>query len=99
MGWAGLPGTCVPIAVPGGPFSINASPNILFRSATRFTAYLLPATLSPNCNPGTATVPFVIEHNAISTATYSRLPQYSTISFGGLEWYRKDAAVPVYPGP
>src|SRR5437868_11197443 len=42
MGWAGLPGTCVPIAVPGGPFSINASPNILFRSATRFTAYLLP---------------------------------------------------------
>ena len=99
LGWAGLPSTCSPVPVQSGQFSINASPNIVFRSATRFTAYLVPATLSPNCGSGTATVPFLIQHNALATVTYPRLPQYSTLSFAGLDWYVKDAPVQVYPGP
>ncbi|HLK70264.1 MAG TPA: BACON domain-containing carbohydrate-binding protein [Bryobacteraceae bacterium] len=100
MGWAGLPGTCSPVSVQGGQFSVNVTPNVLFRAATRFTAYLVPSSLAGSCSgTGTSTVPFVIQHNAIATATYPRLPGYSTISFAGLNWYVKDAPVQVYPGP
>src|ERR1019366_4939391 len=99
LGWYGLPSTCSPVPVQNGQFSINAAPNVIFRSATRFTAFLVPATLSPNCGSGTSTVPFLIQHNALATVTYPRLPQYSTISFSGLDWYMKDAPAQVYPGP
>src|SRR4051794_17347359 len=99
LGWLGLPGTCNPVAVQSGHFLVNASSNIVFRSATRFAAYVVPATLVPICGTATATVPFVIQHNAVASVTYPRLPRYSTISFAGLEWYVKDAPVQVYPGP
>lgn len=98
-GWSGLPGTCSPVTLQAGQFSINAAPSILFQYATRFTAYLVPATLSPQCGAISATVPFIITHNALSSASVPRLPQYSTLSFGGLDWYVKDAPVQVYPGP
>jgi uncharacterized protein (TIGR03437 family) len=57
------------------------------------------ASLNPQCNTGTATVPFVFQLNALASATIPRLAQYPTISFGGLEWYVKQAPVQVYPGP
>jgi len=99
LGWSGLPGTCSPVTLQSGQFSVNATPAIIFRDATRFTAYLVPATLSPQCDTGTATIPFIITHNAESSASVPRLPQYSTLSFGGLDWYVKDAPIQVYPGP
>src|SRR5438128_911531 len=43
LGWSGLPQNCSPVPVQStGQFSVNAAPNIAFRSATRFTAYLMP---------------------------------------------------------
>lgn len=99
LGWVGVPSNCVPATVQSGQFSVSTSSDITLRSATRFTAYLLPASLTPQCNTGTATTPFIIQHNAIASASLPRLPQFSTISFGGLDWYVKDAPVQVYPGP
>jgi len=99
-GWSGLPAACSPVTLQtSGQFSVAATPSILLRYATRFTAYLVPTTLSPQCGSVTATVPFIITHNAINSASIPRLPQYSTLTFGGLEWYVKDAPVQVYPGP
>jgi hypothetical protein len=99
MGWMGLPGLCAPMTVPNGRFSTNAAPNVILRQATRFSVYLVPATLHPSCAANSASIPFIIQHNAIASATYPRLPRYSTITFGGLEWYIKDAPIQVYPGP
>jgi uncharacterized protein (TIGR03437 family) len=98
-GWYGLPSNCTPVSVPGGQFSSNAAPAAIFHAATRFTAYLMPASLSPQCDTGTATVPFEFEHDAVSSATIPRIPLYRMVSFGGLNWYVKDAPVQVYPGP
>jgi uncharacterized protein (TIGR03437 family) len=99
IGWFSLP-DCNPIQVQGtGKFSVNAAPSIMDRYATRFSAYLVPASLAVPCSNQTATIPFVIEHNALSRASLPRLSQYQTISFGGLEWFVKTAPVQVYPGP
>ena len=98
-GWYGLPSNCTPVSVSGGQFSTNAAPTVIFHLATRFTAYLMPANLSPQCGTGTATVPFEFQLDAISSATIPRIALYQTVSFGGLNWYVKDAPVQVYPGP
>jgi hypothetical protein len=98
LGWSGLPSSCSPVPLQSGQFSVNTAASVVFRSATRFTAYLTPANLPVSCS-GTATTPFVIQHNAVATATYPRLPQFSTIQFAGFDWYVKDAPVQVYPGP
>ncbi len=98
-GWYGVPG-CGPVSTQnGGQFSINATPNLINRYATRFSAFLVPSNLVTPCVMGPASIPFLIVNNAISSATYPRVPQYQTISFGGLDWYVKTAPVQVYPGP
>jgi len=99
LGWYGLPTTCSAVSLQSGQFSVSATPALIFSYATRFSAYLVPATLAPQCDTSTATVPFIIQHNALSLATIPRLPQYSTLSFGGMDWYVKDDPVQVYPGP
>jgi Putative binding domain, N-terminal len=99
LGWFAVPG-CGPVVVPNtGLFSINTAPNLINRYATRFNLYLLPSSLVIPCVQGAPTIPFVIEHNALTYITFPRSPQYRTISFGGLEWYVKAAPVQVYPGP
>jgi len=101
MGWYSIAGPCsqFPIYAQAGQFTINATPGILFRYATRFSAYVLPASISLGCGNSGATVPFIIQHDAIASVTYARIPQYSTINFAGLDWYVKDAPLPVFPGP
>jgi hypothetical protein len=99
VGWVGLPQDCSPVPAPAGQFSVNATPSIILRPATRYSAYLVPATLAAPCSTPTPSIPFVVQHNAMAEATLVRLPQYSTISFGGLEWYVKDAPLQVSPGP
>ena len=100
LGWYGLPGNCQPLFLQNGQFSVNATPNLTTRSATRFSAYLIPASLMPPCDgAATATIPFLIQHNALASATYPRLAQYSTLTFGGLDWYVKEAPAQVFPGP
>jgi uncharacterized protein (TIGR03437 family) len=100
MGWIGLPGSCAVVPVQRGTFDVSATPLLVLRNATRFSAYMVPLTLPVSCvGVGTGTIPFVIEHNAVASVTVPRLPRYSTISFAGMQWYVKDAPVPVYPGP
>jgi len=98
LGWQGLPNPCSSLPVQGGQFSVSTSSNPVLHSATRISAYLLPANVPVNCS-GTSTIPFVIQHNALVTITYPRVPQFSTVTFAGLDWYVKDAPVQVYPGP
>ena len=99
LGWYSI-SSCGPVAVDStGKFSTNATTSIMGRYATRFTAYLLPATLSIPCVQGGAAIPFVIQLNALSIATIPRLPQYGTLSFGGLTWFVKAAPQQIYPGP
>ncbi|MBZ5725271.1 MAG: hypothetical protein LAP87_09765 [Acidobacteriia bacterium] len=99
LGWIAAP-SCAPVQIQGtGQFSVDLSPSITNRYATRFSAYLVPSSLAVPCVQQAAIIPFIIEHNAISRASLPRLPQYQTISFGGLEWYTKTAPVQVYPGP
>ena len=98
LGWQGLASACSPLPVQGSQFSASTTTNVVLRAATRFSAYLVPANVPISCS-GTATVPFAIQHNALATATYPRLPQLSKISFAGLDWYVKDAPIQVYPGP
>jgi hypothetical protein len=98
-GWYQL-GGCSSITIQStGEFSVNATPGIMGKYATRFSAYLLPPTLPIPCVQTAATIPFVIQHNALSVSTIPRIPQYSTLSFGGLQWFVKTAPVQVYPGP
>jgi uncharacterized protein (TIGR03437 family) len=99
VGWVYLPQGCGPVPMQGGQFSVNAAPSIIQRYATRYSAYLVPATLMIPCNNPTPSIDFGIQRNAVASATIMRLPQYSTISFGGLEWFVKDAPVQVSPGP
>jgi hypothetical protein len=99
LGWYEMPG-CATIPIQSdGSFSANVTPQIYDRAATRFSAYLVPSSLSIPCVQAEASVPFIIQLNALSVSTVPRLPQYSTISFGGLTWYVKTAPIPVYPGP
>ena len=98
VGWTGLPSLCSPVPIQQGRFSIGAAPNLIQRNATRFSAYLTPAVQCNGYNP-VETVPFIVEHNAVASVTIPRLSQYSTISFAGMQWFVKDAPVPVSPGP
>ncbi|MBZ5603777.1 MAG: hypothetical protein LAO79_15865 [Acidobacteriia bacterium] len=98
-GWYQL-GACNAIDIQStGQFTVNATPGIMGRYATRFSAYLVPASLPVPCVQAAATIPFVYQQNAISMATVPRVPQYSTLTFGGLTWFVKTAPVQVYPGP
>ena len=99
LGWFQMSG-CGPISIPGtGQFSINAAPNLIDRYATRYSAYLVPSSLSVPCSQELASVPFIVTHNALASTTLPRLPQDPTLSFGGLTWNIKSPPVQVYPGP
>jgi uncharacterized protein (TIGR03437 family) len=99
QGWYQL-GGCNSIPIQStGQFSVNATPGIMGRYATRFSAYLIPPTLPVPCVQAGATIPFVIQQNALSLSTIPRIPQYSTLTFGGLQWFVKTAPVQVYAGP
>ena len=99
VGWYSI-SSCGPVTVDStGKFSTSATTSIMGRYATRFSAYLLPATLSVPCVQGGGAIPFVIQLNALSVATIPRLPQYGTITFGGLTWFVKTAPQQIYPGP
>jgi PASTA domain len=99
IGWYPKP-TCSAIPIHfDGSFSADVAPYIIDRAATRFSAYLLPLSLSVPCSgQESANVPFIVQLNALSMATIPRLPLYNTISFGGLTWYVKTAPTPVYGG-
>jgi hypothetical protein len=98
LGWYQM--SCGGIAVDGtGQFSLNATPNLIDRTATRYSAYLVPASLNPGCQGEAPAIPFLLTHNAVASATIPRLPQDPVISFGGLNWHVKSPPVPVYPGP
>ena len=99
VGWTGLPDLCSPLTNTSGQFAVNATPNVIYRAATRYSAYLTPTSVVPNCTTGSSTIPFAIQRNAVASVTYARIPQYQTLTFGGLEWYIKDAPVQVSPGP
>lgn len=99
VGWVSVPG-CGATQIQGtGQFSVNATPNLINRSATRISAYLLPslAANSVPCVGGSPSIPFFVVSNALSVATYPRLPAYHTVSFGGLDWNVKEAPVQVSP--
>jgi len=99
VGWYSI-SSCSAVTVDStGQFSTSATSGIMGRYATRFTAYLVPATLPVPCVQASATIPFIFQQNALSVSTVPRLPQYSTFSFGGLTWFVKTAPIPVYPGP
>jgi uncharacterized protein (TIGR03437 family) len=99
LGWYQM-SNCGPIPIAGtGQFSINATPNLIDRNATRYSAYLVPSSLSVPCSLETASVPFLITRNAVASATLPRLPQEPTLSFGGFTWAVKSPPVQVYPGP
>jgi uncharacterized protein (TIGR03437 family) len=99
LGWFELSGCgAVPIKSTGD-FVVDAAPGIMGRYATRFSAYLVPSTLSIPCVQSAANIPFLLQQNSLSSFTVPRLAQYPTISFGGLTWFVKTAPVPVYAGP
>lgn len=60
VGWMFLSQSCSPIAVAGGQFEVNAAPLIIQRYATRYSAYLVPATLTIPCNNPTPSIDFGI---------------------------------------
>jgi hypothetical protein len=92
--------SCARVSIAGtGQFSINATPNLIDRNATRYSAYLVPSSLSIPCLQEAASIPFLVTHNAVASITLPRLPQEPTLSFGGLTWNIKSPSVQVYPGP
>lgn len=73
-GWYAVPG-CGPVSVQStGQFSINATPQLINRYATRLSAYLVPSSLAVPCVSGQGTIPFVIVNNAIGSVSYPRVP-------------------------
>ncbi len=97
-GWVSIPG-CGPTPIQSsGQFTANAAPNLLIRNATRFSAFLVPASLgNVPCLGGAPTIPFLITHNALTSVSYPRLAGYKTVSFAGLDWFVKTAPVGVSP--
>lgn len=99
LGWFQMSG-CSPVSISGtGQFSINATPSLIDRNATRYSAYVVPSSLPVPCSQEVASIPFLVTHNAVASTTLPRLPQDSTLSFGGLTWNIKSPPVQVYPGP
>lgn len=99
LGWYQM-SNCSPVSISGtGQFSINATPNLIDRNATRYSAYLVPSSLSIPCSQEAASVPFLVTHNALASTTLPRLPLDPTLSFGGLTWSIKSPPIQVYPGP
>ena len=97
VGWYSVSG-CGPIQIQStGSFTVSVTGGIMGRYATRFSAYLVPSSLSVPCAQATATIPFIYQQNALSVATIPRIPQYSTLNFGGLTWFIKTAPVQVSP--
>ncbi|HWE49739.1 MAG TPA: BACON domain-containing carbohydrate-binding protein [Bryobacteraceae bacterium] len=99
VGWGSISGCGTTSVQSTGQFSVNATPELLNRNATRISAYLVPSSLTGTipCVGGAASIPFVIAHNALSFVSYPRIPAYSTLSFGGLDWFIKSAPVEVSP--
>jgi hypothetical protein len=99
LGWYSV-SNCGPIQIQStGQFTVSATGSIMGRYATRFSAYLVPNSLPVPCVQAGATIPFIYQQNALSVATLPRIPQYSTLTFGGLTWFVKTAPIQVYPGP
>jgi hypothetical protein len=91
--------TCQPVPIAGnGSFRISFG-EALERFATRYSAYLVPASISPECSSRVVAVPFSVIRNAIASVTIPRLVQQRTLSFSGMEWYVKSPPLRVYPGP
>lgn len=97
VGWYSV-SSCGPIQIQStGSFTVSVTGGIMGRYATRFSAYLVPSSLSVPCAQGASTIPFIYQQNAVSVATIPRIPQYSTITFGGLTWFVKAAPMQVSP--
>jgi uncharacterized protein (TIGR03437 family) len=99
VGLTGLPGDCLIAPVQNGQFSVDAAPQVILRNATRFMAYLVPSTAWFSCDGNPLVQLSWVQRNAAVSASLPRLPQYSTLSFAGMQWLVKEAPVPVYPGP
>jgi hypothetical protein len=88
-GWFSI-SSCGPIQIQStGQFTVSATSGIMGRYATRFSAYLVPNSLSVPCVQSAATIPFIYQQNALSISTVPRIPQYGTLTFGGLTWFIK----------
>ena len=99
IGWYPTP-NCGWVPISGsGEFSIDGEASIMDRYATRFAAYLVPASLPVPCLQPVEFIPLLIERNALDYTAVPRIAQYKTIAFSGLEWYVKTAPVRVSPGP
>src|SRR5277367_6363954 len=65
VGWYSI-SSCGAVAVDStGQFSASDS-GIMGRYATRYTAYLVPASLSVPCVQGSSAIPFIYQYNALS---------------------------------
>jgi len=97
FGWV-MPSNCSPASLTSdGSFSIYPSDQ-MYRYATRFTAYVLPASgPRPTCQQGRAAIPQEYSANAINSQTVPRLAKYQTLTFGGLQWFVKEAPLRVWP--
>ena len=101
LGWYAKP-NCSAVPIQGtGEFSVVLDANLIDRNATRYSAYLLPASVGIPCVDSAEALPFAVTRADVRLATASvpRLPGYKTITFSGLDWYVKSAPVKVYPGP
>lgn len=103
IGWSD-PSNCTPILLnANGEFQVNLdyvapfNNPLMFRKATRINAYAISSY--SQCIQASEAIPFFLDRNAVSKTSVPRLPQYSTISFAGLDWYVKDAPNKVFPGP
>lgn len=99
LGWYAKP-NCSPIAVqPDGAWTAFTS-GAGDSYATRFVAYLVPATFTPICVLGPAEIPAAIEQAALAKASrYRPNPRPVTLRFSGLDWIVKAPPARVFPGP
>lgn len=96
VGWT-LPSCQALTVTSNGAFSVPLA-SALERYATRFSVYLVPATVRPTCG-NAAAIPPEVERAAIASATLPRLPVLKTLRFSGLDWFIKAPPAKVGPGP
>ena len=98
LGWAVLPNCSGLNPDSNGQFSISTGLATVVPHSTRFSAYLVPYSIAAlPCTEGSPSIPLVVTQNAFASVTYPRLPQYQTLSFGGLQWFIKSAPAQVWP--
>src|SRR5216683_734102 len=103
-GWSDPTNCGLPIIVgANGAFQVNLdyiapyNNPLMFRYWTRINAYV--TTTFTGCLQAQEAVPFALDKNALAKTSVPRIPAYRTVSFGGFDWFVKDAPNKVFPGP